>query len=75
MTPRFCEINVLGLGPMCLTPKHPRKRMPEIWASGTEKCGEKRFKTWTLLVVTPSEGEQRPMLKRSSQDWYVGCYE
>ena len=32
------EINALGLGPMCPTRKHPGKRMPEIWASGTEKC-------------------------------------
>ena len=59
------EINALGLRSMCPTRKHPGKRMPEIWASGTEKCKEKRWKPWNSPVVTPNEGEQRSMLKEA----------
>ena len=60
------EINALGLRSMCPTRKHPRKRMPEIRASGTEKCKEKQFHHWTPPAVTPSEGEQRSMCKKQS---------
>ena len=51
--------------------------MPEIMGSGTETCKQKRFHPWAPPAVTPSEGEQRSMLKealKDPQDWYVGCY-
>ena len=39
--------------------------MPEIWASGTKKSREKRFKPWTAPAVTPSEGKQGSILKEA----------
>ena len=39
--------------------------MPEIVASGTEKCKEKWWKPWNSPAVTPNEGEQRSMLKEA----------
>ena len=48
---------------MSPTRKHPEKRMPEIKASGTEKCREKQFHHWVPPAVTSSEGEQRSMCK------------
>ena len=50
---------------MCPTRKHPRKRMPEITASCSEKCKEKRFHPWAPPAVTQSEGEQYSMLKKA----------